>query len=393
MFTNLPAQPEDKIIGLIAAFKEDARKDKIDLGVGVYRNAQGITPVMRSVKAAEQVLWDTQESKSYTNPAGEPAFRQAVSQILLGDTPPHERLASVAVPGGTGAIRQGFELAQMANPSLRVWVSTPTWPNHMMILSYLGIATTQYRYFDERTSAVDFDAMVSDLSGVQAGDLVVLHGCCHNPTGADLNPVQWDHIIALLNQKGATPFIDIAYQGFGDGLVEDAAALRKVIASVPEAIVAASCSKNFGIYRERTGLLLVLSERASLRQVTQDTLGYLNRLNFSFPPDHGARLVTMILEDDALRADWEKELVEVRSAIVDLRSQLAKALEQETGSNSFGFLSDHRGMFSRLGLNGDQVNRLRAEHGIYMVSDSRINVAGLNATTIPILARAVASVL
>jgi aromatic-amino-acid transaminase len=246
-----------------------------------------------------------------------------------------------------------------------------------------------YRYFDEETRGVDFDGLMADLKAARKGDVVLLHGCCHNPTGANLNSAQWDDVIALLLETGATPMIDIAYQGFGEGLEEDAAATRKVAAAVPECIIAASCSKNFGIYRERTGLLMVVSADGGARALNQGTLAYLNRQNFSFPPDHGARLVTMILTDDALRTDWQAELEEVRLSMLGLREQLAQELQKLAGSDRFSFLAQHRGMFSRLGTTPEMVEKLRVEHGIYMVGDSRMNIAGLNARTVPILAKAI----
>ncbi|MEO0665875.1 MAG: amino acid aminotransferase, partial [Pseudomonadota bacterium] len=385
MFDALTPQPADKILALMAAYKADTRDTKIDLGVGVYKNAEGVTPVMRAVKAAEQRIWQTQESKSYTGLAGDPAFSDAMISLVLGDSVPREAVAAVATPGGTGAIRQGFELIKMAAPTATVWVSAPTWPNHNSILKYMGMPFSEYRYFDEETCAVDFDGMMADLEKVAAGDIVLVHGCCHNPTGANLNAAQWDLVIAKLNERGALPMVDIAYQGFGDGLADDGAAVRKVASGCPHALIAASCSKNFGIYRERTGILMAVG--AEDTALTQATLAFLNRQNYSFPPDHGARIVTEILTDEHLRADWEAELEEVREGMLKLRRDLADALQQETGSNRFGFIAEHRGMFSRLGLEPHQVEKLREDHAVYMVGDSRINVAGLNAKTVPVLAK------
>jgi aromatic-amino-acid transaminase len=277
----------------------------------------------------------------------------------------------------------------MANPNARVFVSNPTWPNHTSILGYLGIDVVPYRYFDADTRGVDVEAMLEDISAARPGDVVLLHGCCHNPTGANLNAVEWDAVIASLQKSGATAMIDIAYQGFGDGLEDDAAATRKIAAALPEVIIAASCSKNFGIYRERTGILMVISAEASAKGLNKDTLAYLNRQNYSFPPDHGARIVTTILSDAELRADWTAELEAVRLSMLDLRQQLATELRTLSGSDRFGFLAQHRGMFSRLGTTPEMVEKLRADHGIYMVGDSRMNIAGLNAKTVPILAKAI----
>ncbi|MFD1160345.1 amino acid aminotransferase [Roseovarius aestuarii] len=389
MLNALRKQPEDKILALMQAYKSDPRTDKIDLGVGVYKDASGKTPIMRAIKAAEQKLWQEEITKSYVALAGDQEFTTVMSNLVLGNAVAPQNVAAAGTPGGTGAVRLAFELARMANPDLKVFVSDPTWPNHISILRYLDIETQPYRYFDDATCGVDFDGMMADLEAARAGDLVLLHGCCHNPTGANLNLTQWQAVIDLLNRTGAVPMIDIAYQGFGDGLDEDAAATRLVAANCPEVLIAASCSKNFGIYRERTGILMAVAQDAGLRAVAQDNLNSLNRLTYSFPPDHGARLVSMVLKDDALRADWQAELEEVRTGMLALRQQLADELRRLSGSDRFGFLAQHRGMFSRLGVGPDLVERLRADHGIYMIGDSRMNIAGLNAQTVPVLAQAI----
>ncbi|WP_040610567.1 aromatic amino acid transaminase [Oceaniovalibus guishaninsula] len=388
MLTALKPQPADKILALMAAFREDARSDKIDLGVGVYKDAEGRTPVMRAVKAAEKRLWEIEETKSYTALTGDPAYGAALTQLILGDTVPDDRIACAATPGGTGAFRQGMELVRMAAPDARVWVSDPTWPNHLSILRHLGIPFTEYRYFDSATCDVDFDGMMADLDRVAEGDVVLLHGCCHNPTGANLTEAQWRQVADLLVRKGAVPFIDLAYQGFGDGLEADAQGTRIVARACREVLIGASCSKNFGIYRERAGLLIALAPDAASTRLAQGTLAYLNRQNFSFPPDHGARLVTMILTDDALRAAWQAEVEDIRRGLLTLREQLADELRRQSNSDRFDFIARHRGMFSRLGASPEQVEAMRRDHGIYMVGDSRINVAGLNARTVPLLARA-----
>lgn len=391
MFDQLKAQPQDKILQLIAMYRDDPRTTKIDLGVGVYKDATGLTPVMRAVKAAEKKLWETETTKTYTGLAGEPAYNAALSSMILGDAVATDRLASIATPGGTGAIRQALELIRLATPDATVWISNPTWPNHPSIIKFLGMKMAEYRYFDATTRGVDFAGLMADLGTVKAGDVVLLHGCCHNPTGANLDAAQWDQVITLLSAKGAIPLVDLAYQGFGDGLEDDAAATRKIAAAFPEVLIAASCSKNFGIYRERTGILIGIGDAAG-KGVLQGNLNFLNRQNFSFPPDHGARLVTMILEDATLRADWMAELEEVRRNMLTLRQTLADELRKATNSDRFDFVATHRGMFSRLGLTEAQVNTLREDHAIYMVGDSRINIAGLNARTVPILAAAIAQV-
>ena len=389
IFKNLQQQPPDKILALMTAFKEDPRDQKLDLGVGVYKDPTGITPIMRSIKLAEKKWWEIESSKSYVGLAGDPAFSDAIISLVLGNSIPRNLIASAATPGGTGAVRQGFELFKVANPGVRVFVSDPTWPNHISILQYLNIPFETYRYFDNETRGVDFDSMVSDLSRAKAGDVVLLHGCCHNPTGANLDKQQWKIIVDLLNKNGATPMIDLAYQGFGDGLEEDVYATRLIAESVPETVIASSCSKNFGIYRERAGLLMLVSQDSSKRNINQSMLAYLNRQNYSFPPDHGSRLVSIVLNDKDLRSDWMSELEDIRNSLLNLRVQLSNELQKISGSDRFSFIASHRGLFSRLGATPSQVEKMRTEFGIYMVSDSRFNVAALNNETVPALAKAI----
>lgn len=392
MFENLKEQPADKILALMAAYREDPRDTKIDLGVGVYKDATGHTPVMRAIKTAEKQLWEQETTKAYTGLAGDPGFADAMIELVLGDAVARGNVAAAATPGGTGAVRQAFDLIRMANPDARVHVSDPTWPNHLSILQHMEIETVMYRYFDGETRGVNFDGMMDDLQNVNAGDVVLVHGCCHNPTGANLNLAQWKELVDLLNAKGAIPMVDIAYQGFGDGLEEDAQAVRLIASSCPETLIAASCSKNFGVYRERTGLLMAVSNDASSQGLNQQSLNYLNRQNYSFPPDHGARLVTMVLTDPTLRADWAAELEQVRTSMLGLREQLAGELQRLSGSDRFGFIAQHRGMFSRLGASPELVEKLRTDHAIYMVGDSRLNIAGLNKDSVPILADAIIKV-
>ena len=391
MLETLTAQPQDKILQLIALYRDDPRAAKIDLGVGVYKDATGLTPVMRAVKAAEKKLWEVEQTKTYTGLAGDPAFAAALTTMILGQGYA-DRAAAIATPGGTGAIRQALELIRLSAPTATVWLSNPTWPNHPSIINYLGMKSAEYRYFDSTTGGIDFAGLLADLGRAAPGDVVLLHGCCHNPTGANLDMGQWEQVADLLLTRRVVPFVDLAYQGFGDGLDADAAATRLIASRFPEVLIAASCSKNFGIYRERTGLLLALTDPAR-KAVVQGNLNFLNRQNYSFPPDHGARLVTMILEDPALTADWKAELEEVRLNMLTLRRSLADELRRVTNSDRFDFVADHRGMFSRLGLTEAQVLALRDRHAIYMVSDSRINIAGLNAKTVPILAAAIAATL
>ena len=387
MLEALKPQPKDKILALMDAFRADPREDKIDLGVGVYRDAEGRTPVMRAVKAAERRILESQETKAYTGLAGDPEFGRRLGATILG-AELGERAAFAAMPGGTGAVQKALELAKTAG-ARRVWLPADTWPNHPAIAGHLGMEIAEYRYFDPATRGVDIAGLLDDLGGAGAGEVVVLHGCCHNPTGANPTREEWGRIVETLERTGAVPMIDLAYQGFGDGLEEDAQATRHIAERLPEVMIAASCSKNFGIYRERTGLLLTLSDSAKM---AQGTMNALNRMNYSFPPDHGARIVQTVLGDEGLRADWMDELEGIRRHMLGLRTQLAEALRQRTNSDRFDFIADHRGMFSRLGASPEQVEALRERHGIYMVGDSRMNIAGLNARTVPILADAIAEV-
>jgi aspartate aminotransferase len=392
MLETLETQPADKIIALMAQFAADPRSDKLDLGVGVYKDANGRTPVMRAVKAAEKRLVESQATKSYVALLGDSAFNEAMAELVLGPDRPRDRIAMSQAVGGTGAVRQLFDLARRANPDLTVWLPDPSWPNHAAILKGTGIPFRSYRYFDPATRGVDFAGMIEDLRGMKPGDLLLLHGCCHNPTGANLTLPEWDAVADILDETGAIPMIDLAYQGFGDGLEEDVAGLRRLAARAPEFLLAASCSKNFGLYRDRVGLALVVARSAEEATIARQNLAALNRLSFSFPPDHGAKVVEIILSDPELRADWAAELEAMRKGMLDLRQALADALRRATNSDRFDFVTEHRGMFSLIGATPEQVGRLRDEHGIYMVGDSRINVAGLPAGGLDRLAAAVAAV-
>lgn len=391
MFETLKPTPPDKIIELIDLFKADPRKDKVDLGVGVYKDAAGRTPVMRAVKEAERRLLAEQATKSYVAILGDLSFVDAMAELALGDAVPRERLSGAQTPGGTGAIRQLCELVNRASPSATIWHSDPTWPNHPAILAHLGIPARTYRYFDAETKGVDFGAMMADLAEMKAGDVLLLHGCCHNPTGANLTLDEWREVTAFVLNAGVVPFVDLAYQGFGDGLAQDVAGLRHMAGSVPEMMLATSCSKNFGLYRDRVGAAFVLSADEATAGIARQNLASLNRLNFSFPPDHGAKVVSIILGDPALKADWMAELEDMRKEMLELRTRLAEALRRETNSDRYDFVGRHRGMFSRLGLGSGQVKAAREDFGIYMVGDSRINIAGLPRDGLDQFARAIAA--
>lgn len=393
MFETLTPPAPDKIIELMSLFRDDPRPGKIDLGVGVYKTPDGLTPVMKAVKLAEQQIWQAQDTKTYVGLAGDPGFIAAMRSLILGESVPSARVAGVATPGGTGALRQVFELIRKVTPEATVWISDPGWPNHAAIIDHLGLARRSYRYLDRATGALDRAGMMADLAEAKPGDLILLHGCCHNPSGADLTRDDWQAVAALCERSGAIPFVDIAYQGFGEGIEEDTAGTRILARHLPEMFVAASCSKNFGLYRERVGVVLAITAEGAPQQAAAGLLSSMNRLNYSFPPDHGARVVETILTDPALRQSWEDELAEMRETLTQNRKALADALRAETGSDRFGFLAGHQGMFSLCGATPDQVATLRNDHAIYMVGDGRINIAGLTPDSIPILARAMAETL
>ena len=393
MLEKFQPVPPDPILGLGQLFAADERDSKIDLGVGVFKDAGGNTPIMAAVKQAETVLHGMQTTKTYKGLGGDEGFRDAMRQMVLGDSVPADRVATIQTPGGTGAIRQLYEAIKKINGEATLWLSDPTWPSHVGIAKHMGMKIRHYRYFDSASSNVDFAAMMEDLSEIGAQDVLMLHGCCHNPTGANLDAEQWAAVTDLVLEKGAIPFIDIAYQGFGDGLDEDAANLRSMAARVPEMLVAASCSKNFGLYRDRVGCAMAICDSADKHAVVTRNLAVLNRLNYSFAPDHGAAVVGIILEDSGLRAMWETELAEMRETMLTIRRDLADELRRQCNTDRFDFIADHRGMFSRLGLGKDEVDALREEHAMYVVGDSRINIAGLSGGRHVPFAAAVAAVL
>lgn len=393
MFETLQPAPPDKILALIGLYRADPRPNKVDLGVGVYRDGAGRTPVLRAVREAEKRLWQSQDTKTYLGLSGDIAFNAAMIDLVFGKDADTSRIRAAQAPGGSGALRLVAELLQRSRPGVTVWTSDPTWPNHLPIMHGAGLATRDYPYFDEATGKVRFDAMVETLKGAAAGDVVLLHGCCHNPTGANLDAAQWQMLADLLAERKLLPFVDLAYQGFGDGLEADAQGLRILAANVPEMVVAASCSKNFAVYRDRVGAAMLMARDSAQADIAASNMLAAARALYSMPPDHGAAAVRIVLEDPALRADWEAELDEMRLRMLRLRREFADALRRISNSDRFDFIAEHRGMFSRLGLTGSQVERLRDEHAVYMVGDSRINVAGLPENGLEELARTIVSVL
>jgi len=392
MLEQLQQQPPDKILALMQTFKEDPRANKLDLGIGVYKNENGQTPIINAVKKAEKILWEQETTKSYTKLTGDSDFQNVMKELIFSDCVSEDIISTAHTPGGTGAIRQAFELIRLASPNSKIWISNPTWPNHISILKFLNIPYSEYVYFDKKTCELNFDGMMESLKNTKPGDIILLHGCCHNPTGANLNNDQWKELQKFLCDNQLVPLIDLAYQGFGDGLDEDAYGVRLLAKKCKEVILAASCSKNFGIYRERTGMLFTISENEKIKNISSNTLAFLNRQNFSFPPDHGGKLVTLILKNEELKSSWIKELNEMRLNMLDIRKSLAEELRKESQSNRFDFLETHRGMFSLLGATKDQVLNMREKHAIYMIEDSRVNIAGLNKKRLSELARAIIDV-
>jgi aspartate aminotransferase len=396
MFQALSPLPADPILNLIVKCKNDPNPNKVDLGVGVYKDEQGHTPIMKAVREAEQRMIDQQTTKTYIGPAGSELFNQEIRALLLGKDHPairDGRLVSVQTPGGTGALRVAAELAYKANPNATIWVSDPTWANHVPTFTAAGLTVNTYPYYDFASKSIRFEAMLDTLNQASAGDIVLLHGCCHNPSGADLTNEQWDTISSVLLTKGLVPFIDIAYQGLGDGLEEDGYGLRLMADTQPEMIIASSCSKNFGLYRERTGAALMITRNSEEAAVAQSNLNSVVRINYSMPPAHGAAIVETILSDAALTQTWRTELDEVRHRINAMRGQLARSITEINPELDFSFIEQQKGMFSFLGLNPSQVELLQTEHSVYVVGSSRMSIAGLNQQNVAHVARAVVDVL
>ncbi len=396
MFEAITSLPADPILGLMAAFRADNNAHKIDLGVGVYKDERGQTPVMRAVKQAETRLLANQQTKTYVAPAGQEDFNHLIAGLIFGDQLRDQlgtRRVTFQTPGGCGGLRLGAEFLQKVKPGAKILVSDPTWANHIPLLGEAGLQISKYPYYDYDKHAIRFDAMMDSLSTATAGDLVLLHGCCHNPCGADLDQQQWQAVAELALKNGFTPFIDLAYQGLGDGIVEDTYGVRLLAETMPELVVVSSCSKNFGLYRERTGSLTVISANAASTKAAGSQIASIARSIYSMPPDHGAAVVIEILGDAALNADWEVELTEVRNRINGLRTELVNALIAKGINRDFSFIQREKGMFSFLGLSVDQVHNLINNYSIYLVDSSRINIAGINHNNLDYLAESIKQVL
>jgi aspartate aminotransferase len=396
VFETLKPLPPDAILGIMTLFRADPHAGKIDLSVGVYQDEQGRTPVLASVKTAEQAILQKQESKTYVAIAGNAAFNKGVEEILYGKDHPalkSGRISTVQTPGGSGGLSVAGHLVSRAKPNAKVYVSDPTWPNHQPLLKGAGLQLDTYPYYDYAKHRVDFEPMLARLDKASAGELVLIHGCCHNPCGADLSREQWQALTQLCERRGLVPFIDIAYQGLAEGLDEDAYGVRLMAEKLPEVVVVTSCSKNLGLYRERVGAASVVSASAEAAKLAAANLANVARGIYSMPPDHGAAIVGHILGDPALREQWVQELAQMRSRLNGLRKLLVDKLAARNTPMDFSFIAKERGMFSFLGITKEQVIRLREEFHVYMVESSRINIAGINHANVDRVADSIAAVL
>lgn len=397
MFETLSPTPPDAIVGMIKLAAADPNPDKIDLGVGIYQDRLGVTPVMRAVKEAEIRLLAEETSKKYIGIHGNPAFNTLFSKLMFGkesEAVTSGRLALAQAAGGSGALRLGAELIKLANPAATIWVSTPTWANHQPLIGSTGLPIKQYPYYNKQTQRIDFEDMCAELrANAKAGDVVLLHGCCHNPTGADLSETQWQAIADLMREKNLLPFVDLAYAGLGDGLDQDSYGLRLLAEQFPELVLAASCSKNFGLYKERVGLVAALCATPEDAVLASGQIGLTMRRMISMPPDHGAALVAKILADDKLKADWKAELDEMRVRMTGLRIALGDALLVQGAEQMAAAITAQKGMFSLLPVSPVQAEKLRSEHSVFLLDSGRINIAGARTETIDRLADCILAVL
>ncbi len=377
MFETLQKATLDKIFVLMAEYAADPRDRKIDLGVGVYKDPTGNTPIMSAVRKAEKRINETAKTKTYKGVVGNKEFSAAIVDLALGNAVDKSRIRCVNGNGGTGALMILAHVLGRARPKGRIFISDPSWPNHWPLCELANLTPNYYPYFDPKTRRVDFEAMMRVVDGLGPDDILLLHACCHNPTGASLSNAQWDRIAESLKRTGAFPLIDLAYLGFGDGLEADAYGLRKVASAVPEAMIAFSASKNFGLYRDRAGVAIAIGRDAQSAEIVSSQMQNVIRATISQTPDHGAEIVQVILNDGDLRAEWEAELTEMRERMKRLRVKFAAAIKERSNSADFDFIAEHTGMFSLLGLPENVVSELKTKDGIYMINDSRINVAGI----------------
>ncbi|MBJ6922361.1 amino acid aminotransferase [Vibrio cholerae] len=389
MFTHLPAPVLDPILSLSVAFRNDPRPQKVDLGIGVYKNSLGETPIMRAVALAQDKVVASQKTKSYVGLAGCEEFNQSMMKLVLGSTLDTERTIAIQTPGASGALRMLGDLMRVAQPDTTVWITDPSYVNHKPVMEAAGLKVRYYRYFSRETKMVDTEQMLADLAQAGTKDVVLLHGCCHNPTGADIDFSAWQAITELAQKNGFIPFVDIAYQGFGDGLEQDAQGLRYMAERMEEMLITTSCSKNFGLYRERTGAAIVIGKNQQEVTNARGKMLTLARSTYTMPPDHGAALVKTVLRDEQLTAIWKQELSEMQQRLLTLRKNLCNELRNQHNTRQFDFIESHRGMFTVLGFSAEQMGRLREEFAIYGVADGRINIAGLTEKDIPYVANAI----
>lgn len=396
MFEKVSPVSPDPLLGIMAAYAADPSPSKVDLGVGVYKDDQGNTPIFDSVKTAEARLIESQRSKVYVGPAGSPEYNRLLPELIFagaGGVLRENRVAAIQTLGGCGALGVAAEFLNRLRPAATIWCSNPTWANHEPLLGDAGLKLASYPYYDQGSSEILFDQMMACLDKVPAGDVVLLHGCCHNPSGADLSQDQWRAVSKLAQKNGFLVFIDLAYQGFGDGVDEDAFGVRLLSEELPELIVASSCSKNFGLYRERTGSLCIVTREAKQATAVVTHLNKIVRGIYSMPPAHGAAIVETLLADPQLKSQWLKELAQVRTRIKGLRSALADAMQQRLGDDRFRFIEQQQGMFSFLGISAVQVRQLAEQFSVYAAGSGRINVAGLNTDNVGYVADAVTAVI
>jgi aspartate/tyrosine/aromatic aminotransferase len=393
VFDHLSRLAPEAILRLMFQYRADCSSDKVDLGIGVYRDSSGHTPVLDCVRRAEHSILAAQSTKTYIGALGRQEFNHHVEALALGaehNARSAQRVRTIQTPGGCGALRLGAELIKAATPAAKVLVGNPTWGNHVPLLGASGLRLEHYAYYDPVTHELLFDQMLERLEQAARGDVVLLHACCHNPSGVDPTPAQWRTLVDCLLRRGLVPFVDLAYQGLGDDLLADVASTRLIFQEVPEALLAVSFSKNLGLYRERVGALIVLSQSADHAEAVQSHTMQIARSMYSMPPDHGAAIAATILGDAELSQAWSQELIPMRERIAGMRALLTNHLHDATGTDAFNFIKTQHGMFSLLGIAADAVVRLRERHHIYMTPDGRINLAGLNPDNVAYVSRAIA---